>query len=229
MRSFCFLFALLFALPAAAEEPPELRTELVTIKHVDAHDVVQILEAFGSHWGRIQFNQPLNAVTISDQPALVDKMLEVIAQVDVPAAELELTAFLVEASSEGRSDPRLKEALGDVWEELAGLFSYKGYVELDRALLRVTAGARASQALGGDLGYTLEVRARQVDVEAGTFQLNVDLSQRGVTRSDGVVMHKDIVETTLEVRDGKTSVVGASRLHGDDRALITILQTKVVR
>jgi len=216
----------------AADDAPALRTELVTVKHVAAGDVVSVLRAFQSPHGKLDFNDQLNLITISDRDALVDKMLSVVAEIDVPRPELELTVFLVEASAKGEVDADLKEALGPIWEDLTRLFSYRGYAERDRAIVRVTAGNKAAQHIGGDGGYQLEIGSRVVDQKEGTFQLGVHLTQLGPApggADSNAVRWRDIVQTSLEVRDGKTSVVGASRLNGDGRALITIIQTRVVR
>jgi hypothetical protein len=43
------------------------------------------------------------------------------------------------------------------------------------------------------------------------------------------VIYDTVVATDVAVRDGETTVIGASRLDGDERALITILRTAVVR
>ncbi len=229
--SLILLAPLLLATPALAEDDPNaVRTEVVTLKHVDAEDVIDVLDPFRSRVGQIRFNRDLNILTISDRGPLVEQMLAVIERLDVAQAELELTVFLIEASPDGKADPKLVSALGDVWPDLAGLFSYKGYAERDRAILRVTAGRMASQRIGGDDGYMLDVTARELDRAAGTFQLGVSIYRRtkGESREGGTIYLNDtLVSTTLEVKDGKTSVVGASRLNGDGRALITVIKTEV--
>jgi hypothetical protein len=206
----------LFALPHAPPPP----VQLAEITPAPPPRTVEVRMATG--------RSDLDIVWVLSDDFSIPEMLEVIATVDVPSPELEITVFLVEAGTGGRTDPNLKQALSDVWDDLAGLFSYEGYTELDRGLLRVTAGNHASQAIGGERGYTLEVRARQIDPDTGTFQLSVELSKRH-TQPDGSTRNQRLVETTLEVKDGKTSVVGASRLNGDSGALITILQTTVIK
>ncbi|MCP4869797.1 MAG: hypothetical protein GY898_13880 [Proteobacteria bacterium] len=209
----------------------DFRTEVISLKHVEARNLMDVLDPFTSQWGQIDHNRELNVITISDKPALVEQMLAVIERLDQPRSELELTVFLIEASRDGKADPQLTAALSDVWADLKGLFAYKGYRERDRALLRVTADRSTTQRIGGEDGYEMEIQVRELDPESGRFQLAVSIFKKVEVSSDGKVLfvNENIVSTTMEVKDGKTSVVGASRLNGDDRALITVIKTKVVR
>ena len=119
--------------------------------------------------------------------------------------------------------------LDDVMGELKQLFAYESYALLDRAAIRMLAGNEAALQVGGTDGYRIEISSRGEPGADGRIGLSLNLYRPRIFNSDGKVtqIQDTVVATTLDVRDGETTVVGASRLDGDDRALITILRTRV--
>ena len=231
MSLLALLSALLLAAPASAGPPeePELRTEVIKLEYIDAIDAAQVLDTLRSRHGRIDHNQDLNVVTVVDRPALVEKMLEIVAGLDKPATQLDFTVYLVIA---GPKEPGAKKPgpeLDDVMGELGKLFAYESYALHDRAALRMLAGNHAAIQVGGTDGYRLEIGSRGEPGEDGRIGLNLNLYRPRTYNNDGkvTVIQDTVVATTIDVRDGETTVVGASRLDGDERALITILRTRV--
>ncbi len=223
------LSTLLFALPASAQEPP-LRTEVVKVHHIDVHDAEQVLRAIVSRRGRLDANRELGVLTIVDEPALVDKMIEILSGLDQPRPQLEFTVFMVVAGEKQRRDGEMDFGeLNDVMTELRRLFSYDSYRILDRGAVRLIAGNEARLRVGGSEGWDLELSTRGA-TDGESFGVSLHLYVKDVIDSGGevTVLEKTVVATSLEVRDGQTTVVGASKLDGDDRALITILRTRVI-
>lgn len=222
------LLTLLFAVPASAQR--ELRTEVVRVSHIDVHDAESVLRPIVSHMGRIEANRELGVLTIVDEPALVEKMLEILIGLDKPRPQLEFTIFLVVAGEKNRKDSEMDFGeLTDVMTELRRLFSYDSYRILDRGAVRLIAGNEAQLQVGGTDGWTLELGTRgATDGESFGVSLHLFVEEMAGSEEQPLVLHKTVVSTTLEVRDGQTTVVGASKLDGDDRALITILRTRVI-
>lgn len=231
MSLLSLLAALLLATPALAERPeqPELRTEVVTLKYIDANDAAQVLQTLASRWGRIDHNRDLNVITIVDQPALVEKMLEIIAGLDKPATQLDFTIYLVIAGPKEAGSKKPGPELDDVMGELEKIFAYESYTLHDRAAIRMLAGHEAALQVAGTDGYRLELGSRGEPGDDGRIGLEIHLYRpRTITRDGNTVVLQDtVVATSIDVRDGETTVVGASRLDGDERALITILRTRV--
>lgn len=233
------VLALAFAFPtvavagdeaAARRGDVETRTEVVTVKHIEAHQAQQVLRPFSSRdVGRLDSNDELSLLTIVDRPALVARMLEVLAEIDRPRAQLKLDVYLVVAGPKVRAGTPPGPELDAVLDELRNLFAYDTYSVMDRGTILMTAGQEASLQVGGSEGWQLDVTSREQGTEGDRFGLNVHLYKSWEVEGSGGVFKRDtIVSTSLEVKDGQTSVVGASKLDGDDRALITILRTRVI-
>lgn len=225
------LAALLLTTPAMAERPeePELRTEVVTLKYIEPHDAAQVLRSLSSRWGQIDHNRDLKVITIVDQPALVEKMLEIIADLDKPSTQLDFGIYLVIAGPKEAGAKKPGPELDDVMGELKKLFAYESYSIHDRAAIRMLAGREAAIQVGGTDGFRLEIGSRGEPGEDGRIGLDLNLYRPRTLNNDGnvVIIQDTVVATSIDVRDGETTVVGASKLDGDDRALITILRTRV--
>ncbi len=223
-------------LPAAAAdrnkgpEEPELRRELVHLQHIRPHDAERVLRTFCSRYGSLDSNESLGTLTVVDQPALVEKMLEVLAEIDVPRAAWSFQILLIAAQDDpGQADDfAALERIPDVADELKALFQYNVWEELDSAVIKVTDGTEAELRVSGEKGFhvRLEPYARgneSVDVEFHLYRPKTIVDSGNTT-----VLFDTVVETTFETRPGDTTVVGASKLNGDDRALITIVQTQAI-
>ena len=199
---------------------PELAHEIVHLQHIQPHDAERVLRPFVSRWGQLDANPSLGTLTIVDEPALVRKMMEVIADIDVPRQEWTFHIWLVlaEEAPGARADAGPLNQMPEVADELTSLFQYNVYQELDSTLLKVTDGREASLHLGGDPGYQVEIvpHARGVDRVSVDFHL---YKPRTIVKDADVThVRNTIVATTFEARPGDTTVVGASRLDGGEAA-----------
>jgi hypothetical protein len=157
-------------------------------------------------------------------------MLEILAGLDKPATLLDFSIYLVIAGPKEAGAKKPGPELDDVMTELKQLFAYDSYALHDRAAIRMLAGSPAAIRVGGTDGFRVEIGSRGEPGDDGRIGLDLNLYRpRTISNQDGnvVVLQDTIVETSIDVRDGETTVVGASKLNGDDRALITILRTKV--
>jgi len=246
-------FTMALVLPVLAEDPvpagtqdqrPEtknLRTEIVKLKYVRAQDIQQLLYAYVSRDGHIQFNSNLpNLLTVSDAPDNVEKILAAVREIDVKPADVLYTVQLVLGSeSDARTDPELQN--DPVIKELRKLLRYQGYTVLDSTLVRVANRDRASVVLGPKAEFALVLRPEvAADPKAPTIKTDVQLSQtirevKTVTTSEGKVLPLETatkntmpIESTLNIKSGERTVVGVSKLDGGDKGLILIISAKVV-
>ena len=66
----------LFAYQEEAKLPtPELKKELVKLNYIQAEKALKLLQAYRSRYGRINFDNDLNILTITETPEIVEKML----------------------------------------------------------------------------------------------------------------------------------------------------------
>ncbi|MDP7113883.1 MAG: hypothetical protein QGH45_18075 [Myxococcota bacterium] len=222
--------------PAAAAdknrtpEEPELRRELVHLQHIRPHDAERVLRAFCSKYGDLDSNESLGTLTIVDQPALVGKMLEVLAEIDLPRAAWSFQILLIAAQDdpEQPDDFAALERLPDVADELKALFQYNVWEELDTAVIKTTDGTEAELRVSGEKGFYVRIEPHARGNESVDVAFHLYRPRTIVNDGNTQVLFDTVVETTFETRPGDTTVVGASKLNGDDRALITIVQTRAV-
>ena len=214
----------------ASRDAPELRRELVHLQHIRPHDAERVLHTFCSKYGSLDSNESLGTLTIVDQPALVEKMLEVLAEIDVPRQAWSFQIQLITALDDPTqaNDTTALDRNPEVADELMALFQYNIWQELDSAVIKVTDGTEAELRVSGEKGFQvrLEPHARGED----TVEVEFHLYRPKTIVSEGktTVLFDTVVETTFETRPGETTVVGASKLNGDDRALITIVKTEPI-
>ena len=166
-----------------------------------------------SRWGRIDHNRDLSVITIADQPALVEKMLEILADLDKPATLLDFSIHLVIAGPKEAGAKKPGPELDDVMAELKALFAYDSYALHDRAAIRMLAGSDAAIPVGGTDGFRVEIGSRGEPGDDGRIGLDLNLYRPRTISNNGdvVVLQDTIVETSIDVRDGETTVVGGQQ------------------
>lgn len=228
----------LFAYQEEGRAPtPELKKELVKLNYVRADRALKLLNAYRSRYGRINFDNDLNILTITDTPEIVEKMLEVIKELDAPPVDLIFTVDIIKGFREEAPDNIDKELMSDpLIKELKKLLNYTSFERIDTSFIRVQDNRAAEQRVGGqNLDLQLHVRPRYiVDGRNETIQVDLEMRQtqkREVFTPEGKAVPSStsvsLLETTLTLKSGDRTVVGVSKLNGGDNALILILHGRV--
>jgi hypothetical protein len=223
-------------------EAKTLRKEIVKLKYVRAQDIQNLLYAYVSREGHIQFNPNMPSIlSVSDTPENVEKILAAIREIDVKPADVLYTVQLVLGSeTDATTDAELQS--DPVIKELRRLLRYKGYTLLDSTLVRVINRERASVVLGPKAEFEFELRPDVAgDAKAPTIKTEVKLVQTVVkksqsfTKPDGTEVlggtatnHVTLIESSLNIKSGERTVVGVSKLDGGDKGLILIISAKIV-
>ena len=198
-RTMIALLALAFTLavvvPAFAEDPAvtpaqaqkdevkNLRKEIVKLKYVRAQDIQNLLYAYVSREGHIQFNPNMPSIlSVSDTPENVEKILAAIREIDVKPADVLYTVQLVLGSeADAATDAELQS--DPIVKELRKLLRFKGYTLLDVTLVRTINRESAEVKFGPKAEFELylkpdvagdaklpviktEVRLRQIQVNS---------------------------------------------------------------
>ncbi len=228
----------LFAYQEEANLPsPELKKELVKLNYVIAEKALKLLNAYRSRYGRINYDNDLNILTITDTPEIVEKMLEVIRELDAPPVDLIFTVDIIMGSRKEIPDKVDKDLMSDpLVKELKKLLNYTSFKRIDTSFIRVQDGRTAEQRVGGhNLDLQLYMRPRYIkDSGSETIQVELGMRQtqkREVFTPDGKAVPSstsiNLLETSLTLKSGDRTVVGVSKLNGGDNALILILHGKV--
>ncbi len=133
---------------AQKDEVKNLRKEIVKLKYVRAQDIQNLLYAYTSREGHIQFNPNLPSVlSVSDTPENVEKILAAIREIDVKPADVLYTVQLVLGSeADAATDAELQS--DPIVKELRKLLRFKGYTLLDVTLVRTINRESAAVKFG---------------------------------------------------------------------------------
>lgn len=243
-------FALAAVLPALAEDPApgqaqnaetkNLRKEIVKLKYVRAQDIQNLLYAYVSRDGHIQFNPNMPSVlAVSDTPENVEKILAAIREIDVKPADVLYTVQLILGSeADATTDAELRA--DPVIRELGKLLRYKGYTLLDSTLMRTVNMENGNVQFGPKADFHLALRPEvigdakmpviktQVQLRQ-TFRVLVKTKPEGAETPQGQVTNTvTLIESSLNIKSGDRTVVGVSKLDGGDKGLILIISAKIV-
>lgn len=217
---------------SAQEKKPELRKEIVQIKYMDAMSVSNLIRAYASPIGKVQWLRERNAIIIEDTPEVVEKILSILKEVDVKPLDVQFTVDLIlgsfNPSLAGFSDKEIKS--DPVLRELSSLLRYKAFKILDSSIIKVQDNKDSTQRMGGDgMSFRLGLRPRYIREEkTDTFQVELRLSHLQGLSSEGKEVSSTLLDTTFSLKSGERTVVGVSKLDGGDKALILIISGKVV-
>ncbi|MBC8358931.1 MAG: hypothetical protein ISS41_03220 [Candidatus Aminicenantes bacterium] len=241
----CFLAGASLNVYASAGQAkkPELKTEFVKLKYIKARQVQSLLTGYQSMYGRIRTQDELNIITIQDTPEIVEMVLALLKKIDVKPVDILFTVDLIlgigESSKDASNVSRFLKAKeydkkiesDPLIKELKKVLSYKYYNKVGSSFLRVQDGGYSDHRIGGsDLDLELRLVPRYVREEKeDVFQLELRLRQFTGYVHEGIKKYQTLINTPLTIKGGERTVVGVSKLDGGDKALILILQGKIVK
>jgi hypothetical protein len=207
----------------------DLKRTTVILKHADGHALERLLNPYLTKRGRVHFESRTRALTLVDEPAVVDIMLKMVDRFDVKPPQLRFTLQLVLAEDAPRAGPVPKE-IRPVARQLKEVFSYNKYTVMDKTYLAVEANQDSSMRLGGEKNYTVEMETHMVQGERKAVRIEFHLYRLDRIKhieKGWKSIQTTLVRTTVEMKDGETAILGASKINGEGKALITILGVHV--
>jgi hypothetical protein len=156
-------------------------------------------------------------ITISDYPENIEKILEVIRQCDVKPKQIEFKVWLVLAEVREKSKSINIPAIAKVMKELESFLKYNHYQLLDSSYLKTSESEYSSIKLGGS--FKLEILNSKFikDKKEEFINFLVRLSKKGA-----------LVESELSLENNETTVVGVSKMDGDNKGLILIITARAL-
>lgn len=212
------------------KERPELKKEIVKVKYIEANLAMSVLRKFMSPQGVITQLPRDNRLIIQDTPEMVDKLVSMLKELDVKKQDLQFEIELVLGTMKESSTS--KELMSDyLIKELQSLLKYKYFKRLDLSLIKVQDNSSSHQRLGGEgMSFTLYLYPTYIQEEnKDNFKVELRLSQSRGFNSEGEEKFIKLISTVLTIKSGDKSVVGVSKLNGGDKALILIIQGKVIK
>jgi len=217
--------------------------KVIPVQHVSPAEIRDAL----SGWGGIRSSHELGVVVITAADEQQARDLEsAITQLDTPArsdraANVELTIHYLGASESGPTSD-IQGPLASVVSELKKNFAYKSYRLLETAILNTRQGHRTSLEgiIPGEaetaayLSYGIDVSLRGVNRRATPSVIELDKLRTFVRlpipkdESGGFVFHNMVLDTAIDVPEGKMVVVGKAGARGPASSIFVVLQARVV-
>jgi hypothetical protein len=235
------ILALTFILLGAGfgqENKPKMRQEIVKLKYIDKEEILNVLYTFKSPDGRISPSPKSGLLTISDYPENVEKVLEVIRQLDVKPADIKFSIQLVLASAvdePGKSDALIKD--DPLIKELRSLLNFKYFYPLDGSFVRALDREYSEVTMGEKAELKLDLRPKHIrEDKEDLIQVEVRLSKivpvayaPGATETRSPYSSLTLLTSNFTMKSGEKTVVGVSKFDGGDKGLILIITGKVIQ
>jgi type II secretory pathway component GspD/PulD (secretin) len=188
-------------------------TRTFALKQLKPADALGLIEAYvpgGTQ--NIRSTQNPAAITVTAPRSRLDQVAQVLDRYDRVAPNAQLTFQVIEADGFTEKDP----AIADVEGALRDLFKFTGYRLVASGLVVAHKPGSFNQKLGG--GYLVTARV----TEEGALN-SANLSELRLWESESSVL----LETTVNVPDGETVVVGSSNPGKGRNTIILVVRNKM--
>jgi hypothetical protein len=219
--------ALVALAPRAAAEPAAepLVTRPFVIHHKNLDDVVTLVRPALSPDAEVLIQTRLSTLTITDQPAHVERAAAIIAAFDLPPHEVSLSVNLIRASRRPPAQP-MRQSSARIPGSLRELTTWLDYELVGGTSLVATEGDGSSIVLGEE--YRVRFQVDLVDERSSRVRLkDFSLEKRAVDR-EGRESFVPVFDTVVNLRAGTPYAFGATNGETAERALfLTITATLV--
>jgi hypothetical protein len=212
------------------QQPPQIEERIFTIKHGDVQSIYRMARSFVTPWGRINYDDRSAIIVVRDTREAIDHIADIIAQMDIPPENIGLTFFAFKATREGAQQipGNLPEGVRKGLSELGKVMAYKDFQPIDSGMLTLSSGARKGELrLSGkdkeDIEITFDLQFNRQSRHLKLFELIVGLHNR----EQGKWLQ--LMQTDIGIDDGGVAVVGASKLDGDNEALVVIVTMNIIQ
>lgn len=213
----------------ARGDDAELKRVTVVIKYADGKALSQLLNPYLSKHGRVHFEQRTRAMTLVDEPAIVEVMLKMIKRFDLKPRQIQFVLRLIEADQADKPG-KIPPEIQSVVKQIQQVLRYNRFSVLDQSFLAIEANRESSLQVGGENGYSVDMATEMVEQSGDSVRLRFHLYKRkqvAVRDTEAKFVRKTLIATTVELKDGETAVLGASKINGSGKALITVVSMKL--
>lgn len=217
----CFLAGISQNLYGSSDEKNEKKMIARTLAYLKVNTAIQYLKPYLSSKGKITAVWETNTLIISDISEVVKTLDKLIDVIDVPLAEIQFTIDLISGSSvkdpKGDTDKELRE--DPLIRELQGVLKYNSFKNMGATIIKVQNNSSSTHWLAKNLQLII---APQVTPEGNIVVELTLLHYRGIDKK-GEAIKTVLVQTKLTIKNKEKTVVGVSKLNGDNNALILFI------
>jgi type II secretory pathway component GspD/PulD (secretin) len=217
----CFLVGISQNLYGSSDEKNEKKIITRTLAFLKVNTAIQYLKPYLSSKGKITAVWESNTLIISDIPQRVEMLNNLIEVIDVPLTEIQFTIDLISGSRgkvpKGDTDKELRD--DPLIRELQGVLKYNSFKNMGTTIIKVQNNSSSTHWLAKNLQLII---APQATPEGNIVVELTLLNYRGIDKK-GKAIKTVLVQTKLTIKNKEKTVVGVSKLNGDDNALILFI------
>lgn len=204
-------------LVAAAEQ----QVRVFQLHFRPAREAALLVEPLLSPDGSVLLQPRLNAITVRDSAAVLERVAAAVAEWDVAAPNYTIRLRVLLASTTPPTPGPPAPLISGVGSELQQLFRFTSYSEVDTLVITAADGSTVEAAVGDR--YHVRFVLRAVPHDSDRLQLGQLEFARKVTADAGIEKLQTLLRTTLTLRTGQAFVLGAARSEEANRALVLVL------
>ncbi len=211
-------------IPAEKSETPEKKITIRKLHYINAHNARSILVNYCSRYGRIKYVKETNSIIIEDLPAFNAKLSKMLDQIDIKPKDITFTISIVSGYKGPGSKGEIEKSLqkDPIIKQLLQTLKYNSFKNLGTSIVTVQDNSRSQHRLAENLELQLKPM-----ISADNIQLSLELLKILGYGKDNAPLKTNILRTRLSLKNNEKTVVGVSKLNGDDKALILIISGKI--
>lgn len=204
----------MIALPALAAAADTLVSRAFELQHKDPQKVIESIQQLLSREGSYAIQPARQTIVVTDTERNLERVAEVIAELDVPPRNYSLQLTLVSASRT-KNPPEVPADLVEISRKLSGVLRFNTFEKLGAA---TALGNEGSDLILDIDGFHASFGFGQYD----PLSQSLRIQEFRLDRTEGGA-ETPLIRTNLNLRVGQTVVLGASRQPDSGKALMIVL------
>ena len=238
MKLTALLVAALMAAPgvlgaAATSGDEDLATRTFTINYRDVRDVVALIQPAISDRGSYSVRPRIKSVTVTDTPAVLSRVEDLIAGYDLPPRGIKLVVQLMRAE-EGTPEPSTSERrsrrVGLPPAVIQDLTKWSVITPIGSASLSTAENEGGTVAMGERYRIRFDVGA--VSMNLGVIRMERFVLEKvrpaGAGSASAEVSYAPLIDLVLNLKDRQTTVLGATSSQDSKQALFVSVTATIL-
>ena len=202
----------------------EIVRKVIPVKYARLEQVFELVKVFDANGIMIG-----DSIAVRGRPEAVDAIEAALKKIDVPPPEVELTAYLIGASSgpPAAAQAPLPVGLEPVVKQLRGVFAYRDYRVMESFVMRVRSGNGGNNdgTIPDNGSYWFKFGSLTSTAISNGHSIRVNGLHLALNAANHPASSSSI-DTDIDIGEGQKVVVGKTSLPNS--AVILVLSARVV-
>jgi hypothetical protein len=198
-------------------------TQVFSLHHLNVDESIKLIEPYIGSEDHISYSEKLNTMTITDSENDLKKIEQIIKKYDIPLKEINLEVKFIYATGNGDKKPVYSKEIKSIAKKLSSLFKFGKYELIHHAKAKGLEGSKISTyaTLPTEKKDFIQVKA-ELEYHNGIIKL-----ENFQIKIYHLAQYNDI-STTVNIKNGETIILGASKGDAQEGSIITVVTARVV-